>query len=92
MASGKLQIKVRLKHWDASSEYARQLLRGPVAQSLVRDAGERVLARASSMYGAKNYGLEVKVGSKRVRAYVYTADRHAMRSNLVHNTLAKSVK
>ena len=30
--------------------------------------------------------------AKRVRAYVYATDLHAMRSNLVHNTLAKSVK
>ena len=84
--------KVTLDRFKPSEAFARQVLRGPVAKRLVRTAGERVRARASSMYGAKGYGLKVKVGSKRVRAYVYTADRHAMRSNLVHNTLAKSVK
>lgn len=84
--------KVTLDRFEPSEAFARQMLRGPVAERLVRTAGERARAKASSMYGAESYGLRVKVGSQRVRAYVYAADLHAMRSNLVHNTLAKSVK
>lgn len=84
--------KVTLDRFEPSEAFARQMLRGPVAERLVRTAGERARAKASSMYGAERYGLRVKAGSKRVRAYVYAADLHAMRSNLVHNTLAKSVK
>ena len=43
------------------------------------------------MYDASAYGLRAKEGARRVRAIVYTADMHAARSNLRHNTLRKAM-
>lgn len=82
---------MRLDRFDFSSSYAKATLRGPIARSLVQSKGEQVRARAASMYGASGYGMRVRVGSTRVRAFVYTADLHAMRSNRLHNTLRKAL-
>lgn len=90
MASG--GVKVTLDSFRPSSAFALALLRGPVAERLVRARGELVRARAASMYGATGYGLRVKVGARRVRALVHTSDLHAMRSNMLHQTLRKAVR
>lgn len=84
--------RVTLDKFSPNHSFARQMLRGPVAEGLVRRAGRDVLARARSMYGATGYDMEVRTGSQRVHAFVYTADVHAMRSNLLHNTLSKALK
>lgn len=88
MASG---IQVKLDKWKPSSVYARSLLRGPTAQRIVTGPGQKVRANAASMFGATGYGIKLKVGSTRARMIIYTQDLHAMRSNMVHNTLAKAV-
>lgn len=82
-------VKVRYKKNPA---FAKAILRGAVAADLCQRAGKKIQSKASSMYGASNYGLKMKVGANRVRAIVYTGDRYAIRSNFKHNTLRKSVK
>ena len=72
--------------------FARALLRSAPVAGVVLGLGRKVQAMASSMYGATGYGVKTKVGQSRVRAIVYTADRHAIRSNFRHNTLRKAAK
>lgn len=80
----------KLDRYAPSNSGIKALLKGNVAESIVRTQANRVRARARSMFGAKSYGVRVKVGANRVRGFVYTADKYAMRSNLKHNTLAKA--
>lgn len=72
--------------------FARSVLRSPAVAALCLSVGRGIQGDAASMYGATNYGLKVKYGARRVRAIVYTADRHAIRSNFRHNTLRKAAK
>jgi len=82
--------KVTLEKYKRNGGFAAAILKGGVASGAVMARGEAVRRKAASMYGAENYGLRLKRGSKRVRAVVYTADRYAMNSNRLHNTLAKA--
>ena len=71
--------------------FPRMMLKSPAARALCLARGEGIRARAASMYDASAYGLRAKEGARRVRAIVYTADMHAARSNLRHNTLRKAM-
>lgn len=53
--------------------------------------GEEIRSRAAGMFGAHNYGVRTKEGATRTRVIVYTGDKHAVRSNRVHNTLKKAL-
>ena len=68
-----------------------ELLKGDKMQRKLLRKAEKVRDRASSMYGGRRYGARVTVGKKRAHGVVYTADRHAMRSNVLHNTLQKAL-
>lgn len=71
----------------------RELLNGPGLQGAVTEAASGIQGRASSMFGASNYGLSpARPGKNRCHAIVYTADTYAIRSNALHNTLLKSIK
>lgn len=72
--------------------FARSVLRSPRVAALCLSVGRGIQRDAIAMYGASCYGLKVKYGGRRVRAIVYTADEHAIRSNFRHNTLRKAAK
>lgn len=85
-----MDVKVALQRWQKSARFAGEVLRGASAESLVRQRGRELQARANSMYGAHGYGLKVVRGKSRVHAFVYTGDMHSLRSNFVHQTLRKA--
>ena len=89
MASGGA---ARLDRFELRSAGIRAILKSPAAGGLSKERAEEVREAAARMYGAANYGVRVRQGQNRVRAYVYTADLHAMRSNALHGTLAKALK
>ena len=71
--------------------FAKGLMNGPEMIAQTTAKAEEICATANSMYGASGY--EVSPGRKgkvSAHALVYTGDRHAMRSNALHNTLQKS--
>lgn len=71
----------------------RELLNGPGIQQAVTEAASGIQGRASSMFGATNYGLSpARPGKNRCHAIVYTGDTYAIRSNALHQTLLKSIK
>ena len=83
----RVDVKFKLK---PSGVY--EILNGAGAQALTTQAAQEIQGRASSMFGASNYGLsEARPGKHRCHAIVYTADLHAMRSNALHQTLQKSL-
>ena len=70
----------------------RMILNSAGMQEAVTAAAREIQGRASSMFGADNYGLrEAKPGKFRCHAFVYTGDLHAIRSNALHQTLQKSI-
>lgn len=83
-AHGTIKLRYEQKKVD-------KLLKGERIQKRLLAQAEKIRARAASMYGAKSYGVRIKVGQTRARAIVYTASRHAMRSNISHNTLQKAL-
>ncbi|NPD32253.1 hypothetical protein HLV35_03095 [Eggerthellaceae bacterium zg-997] len=85
-------LRVGLDRLVLRRSAASSLARSRVAERAVLRQAEKVRARAASMYGASGYGVRVKQGRTRVRAIVYTADAHAIRSNFKHSTLAKAAK
>jgi hypothetical protein len=82
---------VKLERYEPNRAFKRALLTSGPVRSLVANHGEQIRSRAAGMFGATAYGVHVKTGQERVHAFVYTADRHAMASNVKHNTLLKSV-
>lgn len=81
--------KVELKYKPSRVQSA--LLKSPLVKAALLAKGSVIQSRAQNMFGAKSYGLKVKVGQTRARAIVYTADMHAMLSNAKHNTLKKAL-
>lgn len=81
---------VKLDAFKKNNYFVAHMLKSNFAKRLVMARGQLVQKKANSMYGAHSYGLRTKT-TNRVRAYVYTGDTHAMRSNLLHNTLKKSL-
>jgi len=71
----------------------KMILNSAGMQAAVTQAAQGIQGRASSMFGASNYGLSpARPGKFRCHAIVYTADRYAIRSNALHQTLLKSIK
>ena len=70
----------------------RMILNSAGMQAAVTAAAQEIQGRASSMFGASNYGIsEARPGKFRCHAIVYTADIYAIRSNALHQTLQKSI-
>jgi len=85
-----LMADIKLEKYIPNPNAARIIMRSPMMASKVKRDAEKIRARAASMFGAKNYGVKVKTQKVAVKAYVYTGDRYAMRSNALHNTLKKA--
>lgn len=81
---------IKLEKYIPNPNAARMIMRSPMMEAKVKSEAEKVRARAVSMFGAKNYGVRVTKQTVAVKAYVYTGDRYAMRSNALHNTLEKA--
>ena len=81
---------IKLEKYIPNPNAARMIMRSPMMAHKVKSDAEKVRARAASMFGAKNYNVRVKTQQVAVKAYIYTGDRYAMRSNALHNTLKKA--
>lgn len=72
--------------------FARKVMKSDQVSALVGQEADEVCARASSMFDASSYGVSGPRNEKvSAHAYVHTGDRHAMRSNRLHNTLQKAL-
>lgn len=87
-----LSNAVRVDEYRASRVSAKAILNSEPVQRALREEAGLIRARASTMYGATRYEAKVRPGKKRAHAFVYTADRYAMRSNALHRTLEKAVR
>lgn len=73
--------------------FARRTMKCAEVIDLVTAKAEDIASTASCMFGAEEYGVSPgRPGKVSAHAIVYTGDRHAMRSNRVHNTLQKSIR
>lgn len=85
------RIDMKLEKLELSSAGCKAILNGGPVLGMLDEQGEKVRGRASSMYNASAYGKTTRAGASRGHSFVYTADKHAMASNRVHNTLSKAV-
>lgn len=70
----------------------RAMLNSPEMCGLCTDKANEVAARANGMFDASGYKVSPgRPGKFRAHAIVYTGDMHSVNSNLMHNTLQKSL-
>lgn len=81
---------IKLTRLKINGKAYRTIMRSPLMAARMLAEANRIRSRAASMYGAKNYKVRKKIQKVSAKAYVYTADRYAMRSNQAHNTLRKA--
>lgn len=73
--------------------YARQAMNGPEMIAQTTAEAEEICATANSMYGASGYRVSPgRKGKVSAHALVYTGDMHSVNSNMLHNTLQKSIR
>jgi len=67
-----------------------ELLRSTEVKNLMEEKAKAVQANCGELAG--EYGVRSAILDRRATAQVYTDSLHAIRSNLVHNTLLEAMK
>lgn len=80
-------VKIKYK----PNKARKAILSSPAVKALIKAKAEHIANKANAMYGAKGYGVKVKQGQTRARAYIYTGNRQTIYSNRKHNTLQKAI-